>query len=130
VSAKITTRKSAKHSDVKPARQSSSNDGLTTRQETFVREYLIDLKATAAALAGYKQPNMQGPRLMVNDGIAAATKLALAERNQRTEISVDLVVQETWANYQRCVAAEEYGAANKAPSTSRMKSAPNASAGV
>jgi hypothetical protein len=38
----------------------------------------------------------------------------LKARAERTEITTDLVVQETWNNYQRCVEAEEFGAANKA----------------
>jgi phage terminase small subunit len=47
---------------------------LTPQQERFCQEYIIDLNATQAAIrAGYseKTANQQGPRLLVNVGIAA-----------------------------------------------------------
>ncbi len=46
---------------------------LNPRQRDFVLAYLADPNATEAARkAGYRQPNKQGPRMLVNDGIAAA----------------------------------------------------------
>lgn len=48
---------------------------LTDKQHAFVAAYLgtAERNATEAArLAGYKQPNQQGPRLLVNVGIAEA----------------------------------------------------------
>jgi hypothetical protein len=87
---------------------------LSPKQRRFVQEYLLHLNATKAAeLAGYKNPNKQGPRLLVNVGIAQAIKAAMDDVQKRTEITADLIVQETWTNYQRCVKAEKFAAANK-----------------
>jgi phage terminase small subunit len=87
---------------------------LTPRQEAFVREYLKDLNASAAAIrAGYKSGDI-GRRLVTKSHVKALIDHGKRDRAERTNITVDLVVQETWKNYQRCVDAEEYGAANKA----------------
>jgi hypothetical protein len=51
--------------------------------------------------------------LVGNGRVQAAIQEALKTRNQRTEITTDLVVQETWKNYERCVEAGELSAANK-----------------
>jgi phage terminase small subunit len=62
---------------------------LTAKRQRFVEEYLIDLNATAAAgRAGYKHPNKQGPRLLVNVGIAAAKQA----RSQRAQVDQDYVL--------------------------------------
>lgn len=54
---------------------------LTTKQTLFVDAYLDCLNATEAARrAGYAHPNKQGPRLLVNVGIAEAVQAGLAER--------------------------------------------------
>lgn len=56
---------------------------LTTKQEAFVAAYLgaAHGNATEAArMAGYKNPNVQGPRLLVNVGIAARVSQHVAER--------------------------------------------------
>lgn len=67
---------------------------LTAKQERFVAEYLITRNATQAAKnAGYQHPNKQGPRLLVNVGIAAAIAEAQSERVARTKIDMDYVVQ-------------------------------------
>ena len=66
---------------------------LTQKQEAFVAEYLVDLNATAAAeRAGYEHPNKQGPRMLVNVGIAKAIASAQARRSERTEITQDYVL--------------------------------------
>ncbi len=66
---------------------------LTPKQEAFVAEYLVDLNATAAAeRAGYEHPNKQGPRMLVNVGIAKAIASAQAKRSKRTEITQDYVL--------------------------------------
>lgn len=68
---------------------------LSAKQERFVAEYLSNRgNATdAAAAAGYAHPNKQGPRLLVNVGIAAAISRAQADRTERTNISMDYVIQ-------------------------------------
>lgn len=57
-------------------------EGLTTKQLAFIEEYLAcGFNATEAARrAGYAYPNKQGPRLLVNVGINAAIRQALADR--------------------------------------------------
>lgn len=67
---------------------------LSAKQRRFVAEYLKSKNATKAAeAAGYAHPNKQGPRLLVNVGIAAAIAAGLAEQTERTNISMDYVVQ-------------------------------------
>jgi phage terminase small subunit len=72
-------------------------DKLPAMQEAFVREYLVDLNATQAAIrAGYseKTAHVQGPRLLGNVRVAAAittAKNALAERHQ---VDLDTIVAE------------------------------------
>ncbi len=66
---------------------------LTPKQQRFVAEYLVDLNATAAAeRAGYEHPNTQGPRRLVNVGIAKAIASAQAKRSKRTEVTQDYVL--------------------------------------
>lgn len=68
---------------------------LSPKQQRFVAEYLIDLNATAAAQrAGYKQPNKQGPRLLVNDGIAEAIAAAQGKLVRKLEIKAESVLAE------------------------------------
>jgi phage terminase small subunit len=73
------------------------NGGLTPKQERFVAEYLVDLNASQAAIrAGYsaKNPNVVGPRLLANVGIAAAVEAGKAARAKRTGITADRVLAE------------------------------------
>ena len=70
---------------------------LTPKQKAFVSEYLIDLNATQAAIrAGYspKTANEQGARLLANVSIAQTIQKAMQDREQRTEITQDRVLQE------------------------------------
>ncbi|PWV90245.1 phage terminase small subunit [Paenibacillus cellulosilyticus] len=70
---------------------------LTPKQAQFVREYLIDLNATQAAIrAGYSVKNAGkiGPELLGKTRIAAAIEKAMNERGKRTEITADRVLQE------------------------------------
>lgn len=68
---------------------------LTPKQARFVEEYLVDLNATVSAeRAGYKEPNKQGPRLLVNVGIQREVERALTRRSKRTEINQERVLKE------------------------------------
>lgn len=70
---------------------------LTPRQDAFVREYLIDLNATQAAIrAGYsaKTAKVQGARLLTNVDIADAIVAGQSTRSERTEITADRVLRE------------------------------------
>lgn len=69
---------------------------LTAKQQRFVIEYLVDLNATQAAIrAGYaaKGAKDQAYQLMQRPEIVAAIALALEERNQRTKVDADYVLQ-------------------------------------
>lgn len=81
------------------ARAETEDDGLTPKQRAFVREYLVDLNATQAAIrAGYSEDsaaqtgyeNLRKPR------VAAAIDAALAERVVRTRITSDNVLRELY----------------------------------
>ena len=68
---------------------------LTPKQERFVEEYLLDTNATqAAARAGYKQPHVQGPRLLGNVRVAEAIAGRRKSLSAKLEISVERVLQE------------------------------------
>lgn len=70
---------------------------LTAKQERFVSEYLLDLNATQAAIrAGYseKTANRIGPQLLVKTCISEEIQKAMKRREQRTEITADLVLKE------------------------------------
>jgi len=54
---------------------------MNRKQQVFVSEYLQCWNATEAARrAGYKHPNKQGPKLLVNIGIAEAIRARIAEK--------------------------------------------------
>jgi phage terminase small subunit len=89
---------------------------MSPKQQAFVREYLVDLNATAAyKRAGYKGMGSvaenAASRLLRNGEVAAAIKESLAERAKRTEVSADFVVQETLDTYREARAAEKFAAA-------------------
>lgn len=65
---------------------------LNDKQAMFVREYLLDLNATQAAIrAGYsaKTAKQQGARLLTNADVAAAVAAAKADRSERTKVDAD-----------------------------------------
>lgn len=70
---------------------------LTPKQSLFVLEYLKDLNASRAyRAAGYAEKNADvcSSQLLVNPKIAAAVKVAMDERAERTKVTVDRVVTE------------------------------------
>lgn len=70
---------------------------MTPKQDAFVREYLIDLNATQAAIrAGYSENTAYsiGNENLSKPEIAAAIKIAMDERAARTEITADKVMAE------------------------------------
>lgn len=69
---------------------------LTDKQAAFVREYLVDLNATQAAIrAGYSErtANAQAGRLLANVGIREAIETAQAKRARRVEIKAEDVLR-------------------------------------
>lgn len=72
---------------------------LADKQKRFVVEYLVDLNATQAAIrAGYspKTATEQGARLLTNVKVQEAIQKAMQDREQRTVVTADRVVQELW----------------------------------
>jgi phage terminase small subunit len=70
---------------------------LSDKQSAFVREYLVDLNATRAAIrAGYSEATakQQGSRLLTNADVQAAVQEALESRADRTGITQDRIVAE------------------------------------
>jgi len=71
--------------------------GLTPKQKLFVKEYLVDLNATQAALrAGYSErsAHAQGKENLQKPPIREKIDKALAERSERTEVTADKVLRE------------------------------------
>jgi len=72
---------------------------LSPKQAQFVREYLVDLNATQAAIrAGYREgrAGQKGCNLLHTPEIAAAIEAGIAERAARLRISADMVVERWW----------------------------------
>jgi phage terminase small subunit len=70
---------------------------LTAKQAQFVKEYLIDLNATQAAIrAGYSESTAgsQGQRMLTNVEIQAAIQEAMNKRATRTEVTADRVIEQ------------------------------------
>ena len=70
---------------------------LTPKQQRFVDEYLIDLNATQAAIrSGYSEKTAKsvGHENLTKPDIAKAIEAAQLERQKRTKITADSVLQE------------------------------------
>lgn len=71
--------------------------GLTSKQQMFASEYLLDLNATAAAKrAGYSARSAEkiGYELLEKTGVRAEVERLMRARQVRLEISSDGVIQE------------------------------------
>lgn len=91
---------------------------LTPKQEAFVREYLIDLNATQAAIrAGYSQKtaNEQGTENLAKPSIRAKIDAELANRAKRTEITADWVLETIRDTVERCRQGEQVKGRDGAP---------------
>lgn len=70
---------------------------LTPKQVRFIEEYLVDLNATQAAIrAGYsaRTANRIGPENLSKPVIAEAIQIAQLARSERTQITVDKVLED------------------------------------
>lgn len=73
---------------------------MTEKQKIFADEYLIDLNATRAYLIAYprvKNENtaaVNGSKLLRNTKVASYIQERMQERQQRTEVTQDQVIQE------------------------------------
>jgi phage terminase small subunit len=78
---------------------------LTPKQDMFVREYLIDLNATQAAIrAGYsaKTADVQASRLLGNVQVAAAVQAAMDKRAEETGLDAKFVLNGIVKLIERC----------------------------
>lgn len=83
---------------------------LTPKQEAFVREYLVDLNATQAAIrAGYspKTAREQASRLLSNVNVMDAISAGKAARAEKLEVTAEQVLQ--WHIDQYRINAQTYG---------------------
>jgi phage terminase small subunit len=83
----------------KPAKKpiDSGSKPLSARQERFVDEYLVDLNGTQAAIrAGYsaRTADVQAVQLLRKTKVAEAVAKRQKDREKRTEITQDRVLQE------------------------------------
>ena len=70
---------------------------MNHRQIIFVEEYLIDLNATKAAIrAGYaeRSATVTASKLLTKANIQAAIQIAQLARSERTQITVDKVLED------------------------------------
>ncbi|EPR42714.1 Terminase small subunit [Desulfovibrio sp. X2] len=70
---------------------------MTAAQARFVSEYLVDLNGTQAAIrAGYsaRRADRTAVDLLAKPNVAKAVREAMAARQQRTEVTQDMVVAE------------------------------------
>ncbi len=82
---------------------------LTEKQENFVREYLVDMNASAAALrAGYSKytSNKCGSRLLAEPLVRAAVDKAISDQSKRTEVTADYVITSLKTVADRCMQGE------------------------
>ena len=70
---------------------------LTEKQDRFAQEYIIDLNAKQAAIrAGYSEKTAEqiGYQLLQNTSVQEVIQKAIADRQKRTEVTQDMVVEE------------------------------------
>jgi phage terminase small subunit len=87
-----------------------SNEEITAKQQLFIKEYLIDLNGTQAAIrAGYSQKtaNEQASRLLANANIRAEVQKAMDKRSEDLGIDAKYVLQTIKNTIERCSQAEQ-----------------------
>lgn len=82
---------------------------LSPKRAQFVREYLIDLNATQAAIrAGYspRSAKVTGTRLLADAAVSRTIAEAKAKRAERNELDADWVLSRLKRVAERCLEAE------------------------
>ena len=90
---------------------------LTPKQEMFVKEYLIDLNATQAAIrAGYseKTAQVQGYQLLLKTSVAEAVDKGKTERAEAVTVTAQDVLESIKFIRDSTVSAEKWNEALKA----------------
>jgi phage terminase small subunit len=102
--AKAAVKKAAKAKKPAPKSEKKTKPVSTLpvkpQPEMFVREYLVDLNQTQAAIrAGYSPASARqtASRLMATPAVAEAITKAMVERAQATAITADKVLERYWA---------------------------------
>ena len=70
---------------------------FTPKQQAFIREYLVDLNGSAAAVRAGYAPNsavVTASRLLTNANIQTELKKAIDKRSQQTEVTAARVITE------------------------------------
>lgn len=96
---KAPTKPKPKTATKKVAAIAQDTGVLTDLQSRFVDEYLIDLNATKAAVrAGYSEKSAAeiGYENLIKPQVAEEIQRRKQERQNRTEITADLVLREVW----------------------------------
>lgn len=87
-----------KQTQPKPANNGANGDiSLTPKQEAFVKEYLVDLNATQAAIrAGYSETSagVVGSQNLRKPNIEKAIEHEMNQRQERTKVNQDKVIKE------------------------------------
>lgn len=84
---------------------------LTDKQLMFVKEYLVDLNATQAAIrAGYSEKNADkiGPELLGKTRVAESIQKAMARRAEKIEITAEYVLRTIKETTDKCVEARDH----------------------
>lgn len=95
----------AKFEDVSTTALVPATRELTPKQAMFVREYLIDLNATQAAIrAGYsaKTAEQQGFQLLKKTSVASAIQAQMDKRAESVEVSATYVLEGIKKLIERC----------------------------
>lgn len=82
---------------------------LTLKQKLFIKEYLIDLNATQAAIrAGYSEKTAysQGQRMLKKVEVKEAIDKSLTKRSDKLDLSAEYVLGSLKAVAERCMQAE------------------------
>jgi phage terminase small subunit len=89
---------------------------LTAKQQVFIKEYMIDLNATQAAIrAGYsaKTADRIGPELLGKTCVAEALQEEMAKRLEKAQITADFVLEGIKKSIEACTIAKQYQSALK-----------------
>lgn len=90
---------------------------MTSKQSTFISEYLVSMNATAAAkAAGYSEKSARaiGCELLTKPDIALDIRKRQQQRGERTQTDADWVITELVANHTMAREKGDIGASTRA----------------
>lgn len=103
---KVVKKKSKKKSVSRKKTPKSEEKKLTTKQRLFVKEYIVDMNATQAAIrSGYSKNTAGaiGHENLKKPEIAMAIVEAMTKREERVEIDSDYVLKQAVKLHERCM---------------------------